>query len=61
MVIIMKYHSKQTKAFHFLKIASKKLGCPSPYEFFLKINFYKWFTKRGEFKTKDAHVIELST
>jgi hypothetical protein len=61
MVTTMKYHSNQIKAFHFLKIAYKKPRCPIPYEKNLKTNFYEWFTKRGEVKTKDAHVIELGT
>ncbi len=44
-----------------MKIAYKKPRCPIPYEKNLKTNFYEWFTKRGEVKTKDAHVIELGT
>jgi len=57
----MKYYSNHTKAFHFLKIAYKKLGCPILYKKNLKTNFYEWFNIWGEVKTKDTHVIELGT
>jgi hypothetical protein len=40
MAIIKKYHGNKIDAFHFLKIAYNKLGCPSPYEKLGRSNLY---------------------
>jgi hypothetical protein len=42
-----------------LKIASKTLGCPGPYEKLGKTSLSYWFAYKVKVKAKYVHIVEL--
>jgi hypothetical protein len=58
---VVKKHGNNFRALHFLKIAYRNLGVPSPCEKLRNASLWGWFTPHGDLKPNYIHAQQLGT